>query len=75
MIIEVASRDARTSTTLRGYRMDKKKAGLAIAIAAIVSVAIFFIVNYVAPGSPSWVAFFIVPITVLAVGMFRRNGE
>ena len=55
--------------------MDKKKASLAIAIAAIVSVAIFFIVNYVAPGSPSWVAFFIVPITVLAVGMIGRDGE
>lgn len=55
--------------------MDKKKAGLAIVIAAMVSVAIFFIVNYVAPGSPSWVAFFLVPITVLAVGMIGRSGE
>ncbi|MDO4797165.1 MAG: hypothetical protein Q4A01_03995 [Coriobacteriales bacterium] len=53
--------------------MDSKKAGLIIAIAAIVAVALYFIVNYIAPGSPSWVAFFLVPIAVLAVGIMKKN--
>lgn len=53
--------------------MDSKKAGLIIAIAAIVSVGLYFVVNYVAPGSPSWVVFFIVPITVLAVGLVKKD--
>jgi len=44
------------------------KMGLAIAVIAMVTVGIWFIVDYLAPGSPSWVVYIFGAAAMLAVG-------
>ena len=44
------------------------KTGLIIAVIAMVAVGIWFVVDYLAPGSPSWVVFIFAAAAMLAVG-------
>lgn len=44
------------------------KTGALIAVIAMVAVGIWFVIDYVAPGSPSWVVFIFAAAAIVAVG-------
>ena len=44
------------------------KTSLLIAIIAMVAVGLWFVIDYLAPGSPSWVVFIFAAAAMLAVG-------
>ena len=44
------------------------KTGVLIAVIAMVAVGIWFLIDYLAPGSPSWVVFIFAAAAMVAVG-------
>lgn len=51
------------------------KTGVIIAIIAMAAVLIYFIIDFLAPGSPSWLVFIAAGIGIVAVGgVLGKNG-
>jgi hypothetical protein len=56
--------------------MMKLNKGALIAIIAMVSVALWFIIDHLAPGSPSWVVYIFCAAAILGVGAWgRKDGD
>ena len=53
----------------------KLNKGVLIAIIAMVSVALWFIIDYLAPGSPSWVVYIFCAAGIIAVTAWGNKGE
>lgn len=53
------------------------KTGVLIAIIAMVAVGIWFVIDYLAPGSPSWVVFIFAAAAMIGVGAreYKNKGN
>ena len=51
----------------------KLSKGVIIAIIAMVSVAVWFLIDYLAPGSPSWIVFILCAAAIIGVSAWGRK--
>lgn len=52
----------------------KLNKGVIIAIIAMVSVGLWFIINHLAPGSPSWVVYIFCAAAIIGVSAWGNKG-